>query len=83
MVQGIKDNFKSMYKDDMTCPLCNTHYDDQASLFHCPKILEDDFMKSLLSTCEYSDIFKNVEFQVHAVRVLEKVMYFREMKLLS
>ena len=65
----------------MLCPLDNIHYDDQQSLLACPVILENKELNALIRNISYSDIFKSVEYQIPAIRVLEKIIYYRKMKL--
>ena len=65
----------------MLCPLDNIHYDDQQSLLACPVILENKELYPLIRNISYSDIFKSIEYQIPAIRVLEKIIYYRKMKL--
>ena len=82
MVSEIRDNFKNMFKNNMNCPLCehyseSTHYDDQASLLTCPVIQQNKELSGQIETIKYSDIFRSVEYQISAIKVLEKVLQYR------
>ena len=65
----------------MLCPLDNNHYDDQPSLLSCPVILANEDLKAMIQGISYTDIFKSIEYQVPAIKVLEKIIIFRNMKL--
>ena len=72
----------------MNCPLCDifmkeSHYDDQPSLLTCPVILKNKKLKTQIENITYSDIFKSVEVQVPAIRVLEKIVNYRQHLLLA
>ena len=83
MIDNIKDNFKQMYlNDNLLCELCFSHYDDQPSLLQCPKILENRYLKAQIQTIKYTDIFENIDLQIPAIVVLEKIVNFRS-KLLT
>ena len=81
MVNSIRDNFKNHFKNNMLCPLDNNHYDDQPSLLLCPVILANEDLKAMIQGISYTDIFKSIEYQVPAIKVLEKIIIFRNMKL--
>ena len=83
MIDNIKDNFKQMHlNDNLLCELCFSHYDDQPSLLQCPKILENRYLKAQIQTIKYTDIFENIDLQIPAIVVLEKIVNFRS-KLLT
>ena len=82
MVDGIRDNFKSKFMNNMECPLCENHYDDQSSLLICPRILTNDKLKVEIEKIKYSNIFRSLELQVPTIKVLEKIVNFRN-KLLT
>ena len=82
MVDGIRDNFKTKFVNHMECPLCGNHYDDQSSLLICPRILANDKLKVEIEKIKYSNIFRSLELQVPTIKVLEKIVNFRN-KLLT
>ena len=86
MVESFYDNFKNKFNsaevNSNLCQLCLTHYDDQAGLVSCPKILENKSIQASLKQIRYTDIFKPLEFQIPAIQALEKALSYR-MQLLS
>ena len=81
MVENIRDNFKSKFSDNLNCPLCGQHYDDQRSLLTCPVILSNDSLNNEIKTISYSDLFSSIELQVPTIKVFEKIMNFRNKKI--
>ena len=82
----VKGNFSSMYKDDMSCRLCNMNLtESQEHLFSC------SFLKHANegTSVEYLDIFHpNLEKQIRAVKhwsllLKTRTIKLNEMKLLS
>ena len=86
MVESFYDNFKNKFSSaevsSKQCPLCFSHYDDQAGLVICPKIRENETINKALQQIRYTDIFKPLEFQIPAIQALEKAFNYR-MQLLS
>ena len=67
----------------MLCPLDNYHYDDQQSLLTCPVILENKELNALIQKINYSDIFKSTDFQIPVIKVMEKILNYRKLKLIE
>ena len=64
-----KNNFKSQNED--TCPLCNSHQDDQNLVFKCPVI-----QKEIEPNEEISNIYsKNISIKL--VQTLTKILEIR------
>ena len=81
MVEDIRDNYKSKFSNNLNCPLCGQHYDDQPSLFTCSLILSNKGLNREIKNISYSNIFKSIELQVPTIKVLEKIMNFRNKKI--
>ena len=75
-----KTNFKSMYKSDLTCLLCQ----DQSSLESESHLLECEYLHSIndlsedIKKVEYQDIFGSIEEQIKAAKVWTKVFKIYE-----
>ena len=82
----VKGNFSSMYKDDLSCRLCNLNLrESQEHLLSCPFLTHVNENSSV----EYLDIFNpNLEKQIRAVKhwnmlLRTRTIKLNEMKLLS
>ena len=82
----VKGNYSSMYKDDISCDLCNTNsVESQEHVLVCPFLVPSNERCSV----QYMDIFShNLDKQIAAVKYWSKLLKARtiklnEMKLLS
>ena len=75
----VKGNYSSMYKDDMSCHLCDTNsVESQEHLLVCPSFTH------LNESCsvKYIDIYSpNLDKQIAAVKCWSKILKARTMKL--
>ena len=73
----VKGNFSSMYKDDMSCRLCNTNSDEtQEHILACPILIQSS------DSIKYEDIFdQNLDKQIKAVKHWSKLLKTRTIKL--
>ena len=73
-IPGIRNDFKGMYKDDVSCPVCppNMHLDTIQNLVTCPTIQAIMQSRGLDSSNlpEYQDIFSNDVAKQHKATVL-------------
>ena len=84
----VKGNYSSMYKDDISCDLCNTNsVESQEHILVCPFLVNSN--DSERCSVQYMDIFShNLDKQIAAVKYWSKLLKARtiklnEMKLLS
>ena len=73
----VKGNFSSMYKDDMSCRLCNLNSDEsQEHTFACPILTQSS------DSVKYMDIFdQDLDKQIKAVKHWNKLLKTRTIKL--
>jgi len=76
MYPGIKENFQSFYKDDLSCPLScdSTHADTQENLLICSKLTQNLSIEDI----HYSDLFDNIHLQSNTVKILSSMLKKRE-----
>jgi hypothetical protein len=81
MTRNIKNNFSSMFQNDMKCKLkCLPEaIDSQSHLLRCPKVLEELEPAELESVkvVQYSDMFGSLEQQRKVVLSLMRIMEIR------
>ena len=73
----LKVNFKGKYQD-IVCPLCKSHQDNQGHLFNCDILIENCKELSENLEIEYEDIFLSKAKQIKAVKLLSKIWEIRE-----
>ena len=81
-LQGIKANFSSVHKNDMSCPLkceCSTHEDNQIHLMSCKSIFARLDRKYIEQTqnIKYTDIYGEPHSQREAARHLSTILDVR------
>ena len=78
MIQ-VKCNYPSLYKDDLSCHLCDTKSDEsQEHIFSCPSLATVSNMDNV----EYMDIFNlNLDKQISAVKHWNVLLKNREIKM--
>ena len=63
-IRGIRNDFREMYKPDLSCPLCHQHLDTLPELLNCTTLqagtqkLAESVQNSIKQTC-HKDIFSN------------------------
>ena len=79
-----KENFKNKYQGEfLFCELCKISADSQSHLMEC-HILTNCVpeLRNNVST-KYQDIFKNIDKQVKAIKLLTRVVEVRDLLLLK
>ena len=76
----IKSNFKSMYKDDPLCELCQCEEETSNHLIECKAVLDDINIGEAARKVRNDDIFKDITKQVKAVKVWKEILKMREKK---
>ena len=76
----IKSNFKSMYKDDLLCQLCQCEEETSKHLLECKTVLDDENIGDAARKVKNADIFKDINKQVKAVKVWKEILKLREKK---
>ena len=61
-VRGIRNDFKEMYKPNLSCPLCGNHIDSLPDLLSCSKLkteikAQPESIKRSVNQTRYEDIF--------------------------
>ena len=80
MTRGVKSNFSSMFRGDMSCKLkcgITEAIDNQEHLNSCPRILSNMQGDQHLSV-KYDDIFGSLAEQREAVKVLARILEIRD-----
>ena len=80
----VKTNYKSMYKFNMKCSLCDNSTDDESEkhLLKCTKILEKIDNSSELQNARYENIFsQDIDEQVNITKIFDKVLKIRNILL--
>ena len=74
----IKNNFKSKYKDDLSCRTCDSGLlEDEQHLLLCSGLqIEDD-----VSSVKYDDIFSDLKSQIKTTKMYMKILRKREIVL--
>ena len=80
MTRGIRKNFSSMYRGEVSCVLCKDSTDDQRHLQACPVLLAklSSADEEVARGANYDDIFRGVEEQRNICLILEKLLMIRE-----
>ena len=67
-----KSNYKNKYKNDMSCTLCKDNQTEEnlSHLLCCPFLTQ---LVTDINTIQCQDIFGNLEQQVKAVKIFEKI----------
>ena len=80
MVRGIKKNFSSLYRENLSCPLACGGVDEQQHLLCCPVLLAQLTIaeEQQLNMVEYDDIYGSVEEQIDVIVILSKQLEVRE-----
>ena len=76
----IKANFKSMYKDDLLCELCQCEEETANHLLECKAVLDDTNIGEAARKVNNDDIFKDIIKQVKAVKVWKEILKMKEKK---
>ena len=53
----VKTNFKSKYKENLKCRLCDYPEESQSHLVECEEIISNDLIRKPLTNYTYDDIF--------------------------
>ena len=79
----VKANFSSRFKDNLQCDMCadKNSEESQMHLLHCKYLLDHPDLKLEILTIRYDDIFKDLQSQIKAIKVLKKIMSVRKIKL--
>ena len=79
---NVKGNFKGAYSN-LVCDLCNKDEESQIHLLSCCTLLRE--CKDLYddNEVEYEDIFSDIEKQLRAVNLFQKVLAVREKLLME
>ena len=73
----VKNNFKSKYGENLKCPLCENHQEDQEHLLICPEIVSEVDTTQIL----YNDIFGTIEKQIEAVKIWKQKVRNSKLKI--
>ena len=80
-VNEVKCNYKSKYRNDMSCSLCSSNVDEsEMHLLQCEAIVSEPEVKDDISEIEYSDIFSDIKKQIKAVKIWKKIFRIRNWK---
>ena len=74
-VKGVKSNFKTHYKDNLICHLCQNHEDTQEHSIECEIIKTHN--NDLKQHIKYEHIFGDEEQQVQAAQYLHHLLTIR------
>ena len=78
----VKTNYKSMYKFNMTCFLCQNDEDSERHLLKCPKILENIDNPTDLENISYENIYsQNIDEQIIVSKIFDKIFKVRNILL--
>ena len=80
-IRGIKTNFSSWYKSDLSCPFkCVNSQDTQEHLLLCKPLLDDltQEKRDAALLVNYNDIYGNIYQQIDAVKVFSELLETRE-----
>ena len=75
-----KINFKSKYGKDLTCKLCKDEnsVEDLPHLLACPFLVGHPKLSSKINSIKIDDIFGNLESQVKAVKIWDRIFKIYE-----
>ena len=80
----VKANFKTKFKDDLTCRLCKTDEESQPHLFSCVEILSDKTVKDAMEDHTYNDSFSNnIKIQERMINIWHKILKIRSQNIRS
>ena len=79
-IRGIKKNFSSWYKPNLSCPLGCSAEDDQPHLRFCRPLLAELSIeqKEAIKHTEYEDIYGSLDRQKAAITVLSLLLDTRD-----
>ena len=82
-VRGIKSNFSSMHKKDLSCPLLcdpSNPQDEQSHLLCCKKILEQLNADELqaIKISDYSHLYGSLDEQLFVTHIFKRLLQVRE-----
>ena len=79
-IRGIKNNFSSWYRPNLTCPLGCLVEDDQPHLRFCGPLLAglSEEQKEAINNTEYKDIYGSLDQQKAAITVFSWLLNARD-----
>ena len=80
-LRGVKTNFSSWYKSDLSCPFkCVNSQDTQEHILLCKPLLDDlpQEKRDAALLLNYNDIYGNTNQQIDAVKVFSGLLESRE-----
>ena len=69
-----KGNFEKLYSGNSFCTLCKICRDSQSHLFDCYVLKNSVIELRVNQTVKYEHIFENNDYQVEAIRLVEKII---------
>ena len=74
----VKRNFSNQFGQNLSCTLGCRFEESQNHLLKCEYILNKMDDKDVLTDCEYSDLFGNIEEQVEIAKIFSEILKIRE-----
>ena len=75
----VKTNYKTFYKSNMKCRLCDKYEESELHLLLCDQVINEDLKKEVCKVSA-SDVWRTVAKQKTAIIILNKIMKLRNMK---
>ena len=75
----VKTNYKTFYKSNMKCRLCDKYEESELHLLLCDQVINEDLKKEVCKV-NASDVWKTFAKQKTAIILLNKIMKLRNMK---
>ena len=74
----VKANYRTKFKEDMTCRLCQVDEESQSHLFSCIEILSDKSVKDAIEGYTYNNTFSdNPKTQEQIIDIWHKILKIR------
>ena len=78
----VKANYRTKFKEDMSCRLCKADEESQPHLFSCLEILSDRTVKDAIEGYTYNDIFSDdLKMQEQMINIWKKILKVRTHKM--
>ena len=78
----VKANYRTKFKEGMSCRLCKADEESQPHLFSCIEILSDRTVKDAIGGYTYNDIFSDdLKMQEQMINIWQKILKVRTQKM--
>ena len=79
---NVKANFRTKFKDDLSCRFRKAGEESQPHLFSRKEILSDKQVQDVIEGYTYTDIFSNnIKMQVQMINIWKKILQVRTHKI--